>query len=758
MYSTIALQPHIAGWLEKAKAQRDSRARADPNLATRSTASRIASSLSFGKSRKGKGKERNVSVDTSAGEDVELDSVTVLHTLLLLLLVKKVKSDTRGAVSPSELHGVERGVRPTASRSSDQAAEDNDYTAAPSAPAPQDDDVPPQYSLADPVDAAAGAGSAAVSDPDLAWRLYLAQALSRLELFCFEVLPVASRFVGSGQSSGGSHPSRKSPSRLPDTLLPPVDACVAWAALLAGPGHGAVFDSGPFARLKEWQLPLGPIAAAHARSDGAQGASEKLRSLWTQSTSTPFHLQSASSSQGKGSVWAGESDLLSGGLRVCCPSPTCSFSARVPFVGEARSESPNSRRGLVEPKWRRKCQSCGQTVSLDTLVGRKLIADVQNWCDASSSSYTEVAFPGLLSVEGTEAVEGQHRSEVLASQILSPLFSSALSGERLRRNVALEASGSLGSDGPASSNSLGAAMRTAAVNTIATSPSSLGSSLSYSYASIETWLLENTLLVNPLPALAGAAPGEVGPMAQYSSTPDRVGGGFSASGANFTLDNPYEEEGGKLGMVQIREKRARLVRYVHALLEPYKRLAEQGLPSVRGTAEAHEGQEEWTDVVLRLDKPVAAMALLGSEVEKWRGQVALEEGQAAGSEGRPDQTAAGKGLSIAGGNSNGKGKHKKGLSADDQTASATSGDPKTPGISSLILTSYLAALSELRSDRSNWAMQDAVDVLNGAGTPIEVRVGRLAHELGKTRWEAEGGYEDDLRRYLGVVPRGLLGA
>jgi hypothetical protein len=279
-------------------------------------------------------------------------------------------------------------------------------------------------------------------------------------------------------------------------------------------------------------------------------------------------------------------------------------------------------------------------------------------------------------------------------------------------------------------------MRTAAVNTIATKPSSLGTSLAYSYASIETWLLENTLLVNPLPALAGSAPGEVGPMAQYSSTPDRIGGGFSASGANFTMDNPYEEEGGKLGVAQIKEKRAKLVRYVHALLEPYKKLAEHGLPSVSGTAEAAEGAEEWTDVVPSLDRHVAALARLGSEAEKWREQVAVEEAQAAGSDGRSDRGAASKGISVADGNS--KGKHKKGLSAGDHTAaSAVSSDSKPPGISTMILTSYLTALSELKSDRSDWTRQDADDVLNGAGTPLEVRVGRLAHELSRKRCDGE---------------------
>ncbi|PWN21458.1 hypothetical protein BCV69DRAFT_282179 [Microstroma glucosiphilum] len=729
MYSTLALQPHIAGWLERTKARRDSRARGDPDLATPSAASRIATSLSFGKSRKGKGKQRDTSAGSAPGDEVALDAATVLHTLLLLLLVKKIKTDIRGDANPSEDHGR---VRSTTPPSSSKPAEESDYTAAPSVPAPPDEDVPPQYSLADPVDAAAEASSAVVSDPDVAWRLYLTKALSRLELFCLEILPVASQFVQGSRTSERSHCIGDSQKKLPDSVIPPLDVCIAWAALLGNSMDMSVLSmTGSFARLRDWHLPLAAIAAVHARSDGAQGAAEKLRSLWTQSTSTPFHLQSGASSQDKGNGWMGESDLLSGGLRVCCPAPTCSFSARVPFIGEAGSETSRSRRGLVDSKWRRKCQSCGQTVSLDTLVGRKLIADVQRWCDASSSSYDEVAFAGLLSVNEGQAAEDVHRPQVLASQILSPLFSPALSRERVRRNEALEASGSLGSNGPASSNSLGAAMRTAAVNTIATSPQPLGASLSYSYASIETWLLESTLLVNPLPALAGSAAGEAAPMDQYSSTPDRVGGGFSASGANFNMDNPYEEEGAKLGVVQIREKRARLVRYVHALLEPYKSLAENGMPSVRNTAEADEGAEEWTDVVPRLDRQVTSLARLGSEVEKWREQVTVEEGQVSGSESAVNQGAAGKGLSIGDGNR--KSNHKESRTAEEHSTPALSGDPKPPSISTLILTSYLTALSELKSDGSDWSSQDAEDVLNGAGTPIEVRVGRLAHELSRTR-------------------------
>lgn len=103
---------------------------------------------------------------------------------------------------------------------------------------------------------------------------------------------------------------------------------------------------------------------------------------WETATSTPFYAPLSETSSESASP-AVETDVLAKGLVVQCPNPACSFSAPLNFFGHSQCASVrHSSRGLAEPGWKRSCKDCGLHVSIDTLVGRKFVEDLQRWCDA----------------------------------------------------------------------------------------------------------------------------------------------------------------------------------------------------------------------------------------------------------------------------------------------------------------------------------------------------------------------------------------
>lgn len=533
-------------------------------------------------------------------------------------------------------------------------------------------DLPPAYSTQHPL--------SELNDLDLLWSAMIAQSMSRLEAYCLHVLP------SPGSAGSSSSPSQRDP---PSDVMPPADVYTAWASIMAGSAAAQPARQGSLlSKLNSYSLPLQCLGKSATFN-------EKAQTSWERATKLPYRLSDVGTS----------SDSLFRGLRVCCPSPRCDFAAFVPFAAAGTSldsPGPSSQRGLVQRHWRRRCQDCGQEASMDTLVGRRLLEDIQAWCEAKAG-YGAAHFAGLLYGEESGELDAAG-ADVVASQLLTPLFKPALSKERQRRNEALLADGTLGSERPGTSNSLGAAMRQAASTTLATQPYTLGSQLNWSFESICTWLRDHTLFVNPMPALAGSK--EAGMPNEHASVPDRMGGGFSAGGLNFTVDSPYEEDESKPAAVQAREKRERLLAFVDRLLAPYQLLKEEGQPSAEGTlspARNENAPTAWTDVVLGVRRPFKRLLTMGKEVESWHGR------------------------------------------QDDfpRTAAAA----------------YERTLAQLRSSRSRarqppfrreaLSIKEVEEALTSRGTPIEVRCAHLAHELGSA-----DGYAADMMKAVGCVPRG----
>lgn len=713
LVGAIYLQPKFSAWLTKVKERR-----AAANDASSSSTDGISSRFSMSLKRKGKGKAQGGSTN---GGDVSLTETDVGHCLLLLMLARELKKQNGSAASSTSASSS--SMRPNSSTSSGTTASDStviepsdDLAVNGSEPALEE--PLPQYSAKDPAQESTTRTSSQV---DSAWSAILAQAMSRLELFCLEILPLASRFAKDPSSESKSQQGRR--RRLPDIVLPPPDVCLAWACTLAGPGHTQLLSkSHSLSKLVEWEFPLSQIASQYARgSDINLAASEKQQQLWTQTTGSPWQPRFA----------AGEAlgeDVLSKGLRVRCPSPACSFAGHVPYIDSAPS-TRSSEASLTNPRWRRKCQQCRQSVSLDTLVGRRLIEDISVWCNADHPS-DHVYFEGLAYNDRGQVDPAE--AELLSSQLLAPLFSPALTAERKRRTDALATNGSLGSDGARNSNSLGSALRQAAASTVATDPMNLGVTHSWSFSAIETWLETSTLKVNPMPALAGSK--DVGMPDRYAF-PDRMGGGFSAGGVNFTAENPYEEEGAKMSAVQTKEKRERLLAFVGRLLEPYRRFKAEGLPSVAGTIKNESSTEAWTDVVLGIKRPTQDMLKMEKELQQLQSTLPI-----------PAPPSQVKGQATP---------------------------PAKSEAALLILSSYRTTLKELKSTRTRSGITlkraplDLKEVRSILGhsttTPIEVRLGRLAHELqghasSRTNESDDDSYAIEMEKALGVVARGLLGS
>lgn len=716
----ILLQPKAQKFLQKVKDKNAARAEDDNDGDTSRAIRRRKSGMPLAKLFKGK-----------QAPVIETDDV--LHTIMLLLAARKL------------LHQVKQSSQITPETANP------DYDCPPDAAG----DVLPQYSRNDPVRPSVSRVPSQVAQQDfnMLWKALLCQATVRLELFCIEVLPIAARFAQPAKStSSGSQGNfetssslhlHQPPRQLPASLLPPLDVCLAWAATVTGPGWSQLAVANhPLSVLSHWEFPMSLFASSCTMQNGLPSleAPEKSQAFWTQTVGTCFEPGPTDT--------VAEGDILAKGLRVYCPSPTCSFSAYVPFLSanHGRSQSSNdgeennsdpdtdtnlggvapragpsrtSKRGLAERKWRRKCQECGQTADLDTLVGRKFLEDVLAWCEASGP-FGASHFEGLL--VDPETGEGDSTAaDVWACQILSPLFSPALSQERQRRIDALRADGTLGSSSGGSgsssrehmvnSNSLGAAMRNAAMSTFATTPYALGSLCSWSFEKIAQWVAEHTLAVNPMPALAGSL--GVG-MPNEHPYPDQMGGGFSAGGLDFNAENPYEEESAKPAAVQAREKRERLLSIVDRVLDPYRRLKEDGIPSVHHTAvvdssdtsNALGGTHKWTNVILGIKGPVKEMLCLTNQVD-----ASLDNGE-------------------------------------------------HPKVAEAICLLYSETLNQMKNNRSRsrtmlkrepLSLTSCKQLFNGTDTPAEVRLGRLAHELRDAR-----SYEHVMRGTLGAIPRGLL--
>lgn len=619
------------------------------------------------------------------------------------------------------------------------------------------DDALPSYSRRDPNQGniCDAAPRDACQDPELLWRAMLSQSVSRLELFCIEVLPIAAKYTGHADpSSGGSSSNvKRAAQRLPESLLPPPDVCLAWMATITGPGWSQLAMSNhPLAALAQWEFPLAEIATCYSQRGGVPNlrGSEKMETFWTQTSGTPFDVARQFSGPS-------DSDILSRGVRVHCPSPSCGFSAAVPYLGppsgsgdsggeggtgggQDGSQAPRrSKRGVAERQWRRKCQDCGQSTDMDTLVGRKFVEDVTAWCNASGR-FGAAHFEGLL-VDPDTGEQDSTAADVWATQIFSPLFSPALSEERNRRIDALKAEGTLGNGtspagfGAVNSNSLGAAMRNAAMSTFATTPYALGDSCGWSFHAIAEWVAEHTLAVHPMPALAGDL--KAG-MPNEHHFPDQMGGGFSASGLDFTAENPYESESAKPAAVQAREKRQRLLAIVNRVLDPYRRLRADGVPSVEHTVDGlddSQAQRRWTNIVLGIERPVKAMLDLTSDIEQWATSAqAAESGQQNGAGATP--------------------------------ASLLQLDGKMP---EAVCALYIETILQLKSSRSRsrttlkrepLSLRVCKQLLGGGDTPAEVRMGRLTHELkgssGSSKANGGSSYEDVFATQIGAVPRGLV--
>ncbi|CAO1617484.1 unnamed protein product [Sympodiomycopsis kandeliae] len=645
-----------------------------------------------------------------------------------------------------------------------------------------DYDALPAYYRVDPgKDRVISEGPAlnAISSPDSEWSVLLCKAVARLDLFCLEVLPVAERFLSPTDSADGSGKLAEASSsvfdghlRLPESLLPPPDVCMAWAATIAGPTWSHLrISNHALSRLQSWEFPLEQISSCYAETNGdlgegshARGA-EKRESLWTQTTGTSFDCHS---DQGSGDSQDSH-DILARGLRICCPSPTCSFSASVPFLAEGATRSGDvsnvasqgseelevdltpergallsasssqqqsrirsSRRGLSQRGWRRKCQECGQRTDLDTLIGRKLIEDISSWCQASGR-FDTCHFDGLLlSIETGQ--ENTIEADVWASQILSPLFAPALSQERKRRSEVLKANGTLGTDILSSassslhplnnSNSLGAAMRLAAVETFATTPYELGTACSWSFETISEWLIKHTLKVHPMPSLSGSLKSG---MPNEHPFPDQMGGGFSAGGLDFTAHNPYEEESAKPARIQAQEKRNRIVKLLERFLAPYRKLQADGVPSVRDTVEnrGDDSVANWTNVLPGIKEPVREMLSIAKELQ-----------------------------------------YSGNLSGSEDNASGSSPNSSSSDMTAAIASLYSTTLRELKSSRTRSRttlkrepldLGTCTQLLATQATPFQVRLARLAHELSGQSVNGKS-YHDEMGAYLGVVPKGLLGA
>ncbi|CAO1625326.1 unnamed protein product [Jaminaea pallidilutea] len=587
-------------------------------------------------------------------------------------------------------------------------------------------------------------------DANSLWLATSAEALARLELFCLgplsdekaatsQLQPSSSH--GQGQSKEASRPLLT----LPESMMPPDDVLLAWAAVIAGPALRATLCSrgSSLSALLQWKFPLDRVPKKGRAGDLSNGAAasekDRLRAnekgqasadSWTRSTSTPFEVRQHA---------GGDQNVLSRGLRIHCPSRTCSFSAYVGFLGAPEMSGGTtsaSKRGFVQRGWRRRCQDCGQLTSQDTLVGRRLIEDIEAWCRAQGSYDDASAFSGIAFDEHGELDSAA--ADVLASQILAPLFQPALSDERRRRMAVHSVSGSLASSGHSNAiggNSLGSVLRDAASITFSTTPYTLGESLSWSYTSLRSWIVEHTLRVNPTPALAGAR--NAGSMSDHPPVPDRMGGGFSAGGPTFdTGDNPFETEGAKMSAVSSLQKRDRLVGLVEQMLAPYDLLKDEGQPSARHTFEAQHSagdqqkerqdssESAWTDVLVAVRRPWKDLLVTGKEVVQMQ-------------------------------NNNSSDDH-----IDDDGSDKDSGVLKvSQSFAHEAQIAYRTALRELRSSRPRRGLKrealmskDLESVFSVGGAPAAVRVARLAHEL-----TGADAYDEAMRSWLGCVPRGVLG-
>lgn len=591
-------------------------------------------------------------------------------------------------------------------------------------------------------------------DANSLWLATSAEALARLELFCLgplsdakaaasQLQPTSSHRQGQGQDKEAS--SRRRLLTLPESMMPPDDVLLAWAAVIAGPALRATLCSrgSSLSALLQWKFPLDRVPkkgkAGDLSNDAAASEKDRLRAnekgqasadSWTRSTSTPFEV---------GQHAGGSENVLSRGLLIHCPSRTCSFSAYVGFLGASEmggGTTSASKRGLVQRGWRRRCQDCGQLTSQDTLVGRRLIEDIEAWCRAQGSYDDASAFSGIAFDEHGELDSAA--ADVLASQILAPLFQPALSDERRRRMAVHSASGSLASSGHSNAiggNSLGSVLRDAASMTFSTMPYTLGGSLSWSYTSLRSWIVEHTLRVNPTPALAGAR--NAGSMSDHPPVPDRMGGGFSAGGPTFdTGDNPFETGGAKMSAVSSLQKRERLVGLVEQMLAPYDLLKDEGQPSARHTFEAQHstGDQQsnkqgnsasaWTDVLVAVRRPWKDLLVTGKEVVQMQNNNSSDD--------HIDDDGSDKDSSVL--------KVSQSFAHEAQMA-------------------YRTALRELRSSRPRRGLKreallskDLESVFSVGGAPAAVRVARLAHEL-----TGADAYDEAMRSWLGCVPRGVLG-